>query len=177
MAIIYNPDSEISRELTKWDTQKRHGGFNANGYEEFPKMVYQAKARENGKVMCGDPLAATGDAIGEAFSRSCQMIVSDQDEMDRASKEGWYDTPDLALAGYEDTQKSMADVAAMRHFADQRMSACGTGQKLRLADDATHEHLPSIPSTPVLRKRGRPKRCDGGSNLMAHVATSSIGRC
>jgi hypothetical protein len=47
------------------------------------------------------------------------MIVSDQDEMDRASKEGWYDTPDLALAGYEDTQKSMADVAAMRHFADQ----------------------------------------------------------
>ena len=157
MAIIYNPDSEISRELTKWDTQKRHGGFNANGYEEFPKMVYQAKARENGKVMCGDPLAATGDAIGEAFSRSCQMIVSDQDEMDRASKEGWYDTPDLALVGYEDTQKSMADVAAMRHFADQGMRPAAQSEA-KLADDATHEHLPEIPSTPVLRKRGRPKR-------------------
>ena len=45
MAIIHNPDSEYSREMAKWNTQKRHGGFGANGYEPFPKMVYQARAR------------------------------------------------------------------------------------------------------------------------------------
>ena len=156
MAIIHNPDSEYSREMTKWNTQKRHGGFGANGYEPFPKMVYQARARENGKIMCGDPLAAVGDAVGEAFARSCQQIVQNQEELDKSVKQGWYDTPDLALAGYEDTQKSMADVAAMRHFTDQRMSAVAQVEA-KMADDATHEHLPSIPSTPVLRKRGRPK--------------------
>jgi len=106
--------------------------------------------------MCGDPLAAVGDAVGEAFARSCQQIVQNQEELDKSVKQGWYDTPDLALAGYEDTQKSMADVAAMRHFADQRMSAVAQVEA-KMADDATHEHLPSIPSTPVLRKRGRPK--------------------
>jgi len=157
MAIIHNPDSEYSREMTKWNTQKRHGGFGANGYEPFPKMVYQAHARENGKVMCGDPLAAVGDPVGEAFSRSCQRIVQDQDELDISVKQGWYSTPDLAIVGYEQDQKSMADIAAMRHFADQRMSALAQAEAT-VADASTHEHVPAVPSTPVLRKRGRPKR-------------------
>jgi len=155
MAIIQNPDSEYSRELEKWNTQKRHGGKDANGYEEFPKMVYQAKSRENGKVMCGDPLAATGDALGEAFSRSCQMIVSDQDEMDKSFKQGWYGTPELALIGYEDNQKSMADIAAMRHFSDQRMGETAKAEA-KAVDDATHLHVPSIPAPQ--KKRGRPRK-------------------
>ena len=156
MAIIHNPDSEHFRETEQWNKPKREGGKNANGYEAFPTMLYKAFARDNGKVMCGDPLAAVGDAVGEAFARSCQQIVQNQEELDKLVKQGWYDTPDLALAGYEDTQKSMADVAAMRHFADQRMSAVAQVEA-KMADDATHEHLPAIPSTPVLRKRGRPK--------------------
>ena len=154
MSIIHNPDSEFSRELSKWNTQKRHGGFGANGYEEFPKMMYRARERDNGKVMCGDPLAATGEAVGEAFSRSCQTVVNDSDELDTSIKQGWYDTPDLALAGYENDQKSMADIAAMRHFSDQRMSETAKIEA-KAADDATHLHVPSIPAP---KKRGRPKR-------------------
>jgi hypothetical protein len=154
MAIIHNPDSEYSRELAKWNTQKRHGGFGPNGHEEFPKMMYRAMERDNGKVMCGDPAAATGDAVGEAFSRSCQTVVNDQDEMDKSLKQGWHDTPDLALAGYEDNQESIADIAAMRHFSDQRMSETAQAEA-KAADDATHRHMPSIPAP---RKRGRPKK-------------------
>jgi hypothetical protein len=74
MAIIHNPDSEILTRIDKVGYSETSWGFNANGYEEFPKMVYQAKARENGKVMCGDPLAAIGDAIGEAF---CSILSDD----------------------------------------------------------------------------------------------------
>jgi len=154
MAIIQNPDSEYSQELSKWNTSKQHGGFGANGFEAFPRMVYQARARENGKVMCGDPLAAVGDAVGEAFSRSCQKIVQNQDEMDVSVKQGWYATPTEAMDGYEKTQKSMADIAAMRHFSDTRMSDLAQ-REAKAADDATHVHLPSIPAK---RKRGRPKR-------------------
>ena len=80
--------------------------------------------------------------------------MNDQDEADRSLKQGWYDTPDLALSGYEDNQKSMADIAAMRHFSDQRMGETAQAEA-KAADDATHLHMPSIPAP---RKRGRPKK-------------------
>ena len=104
--------------------------------------------------MCGDPLAAVGDAVGEAFARSCQQIVQNQEELDKLVKQGWYDTPDLAMAGYEVAQRSMADIAAMRHFTDQRMGEVAQAEA-KLADDATHEHLPALPEK---RKAGRPRK-------------------
>ena len=140
MAIIHNPDSEYSREMTKWNTQKRHGGMGANGYEPFPKMVYQARARENGKVMCGDPLAAVGDAVGEAFARSCQLIVGNEDERDRALAQGWSLGPMEAIEKYEHDMQSIAEVTAQRHFADQRLGALAQAEA-KLADDATHAQV------------------------------------
>ena len=161
MAIIHNPDSEHSRETERWDMpqnqKNRDGkwGFGPIGYEDFPKMMYRAQPNANGKIMCGDPLAAIGDAIGEAFSRSCQTIVQNQEESERMIKRGWYDTPDLALSGYERDQKSLADIAAMRHFSDQKMSALAQAEA-SVIDNATSEHVPSIPAP--RKKRGRPRK-------------------
>jgi hypothetical protein len=162
MAIIYNPDSEYSRELERWNTPKNQKtsdgkpGFGPIGYEDFPKMMYRAQSNENGKVMCGDPLAAVGDPIGEAFSRSCQIIVNDQSEADRMSKKGWYESPDLAIAGYEHDQTSMADIAAMRHFSDQKMGPLAQAEA-KAIDDSTHVHVPSIPA-PRKKRRSPRKR-------------------
>lgn len=155
MAIIHNPDSEYSREMAQWNTQKRHGGKNANGFEPFPTMLYKAFARDNGKVMCGDPLAAVGDALAEAFSRSCQLTVGNAEERDRALAQGWSTGPDLALEKYEHDLRVIADVTAQRHFTDQAMSASAQVEAAQ-ADDATHEQVPSVPEIPVKRKRGRP---------------------
>jgi|TARA_R110002020_G_scaffold74748_6_gene190947 hypothetical protein len=157
MAIVQQPDSEYSQEVQKWNTPKRQGGYAPDGHEDFPKMMYRAQPNStfNGKVMCGDPSAAVGDAIGEAFSRSCQIIVQDQEEADRMIKRGWYDTPDLALSGYEQDQKSIADIAAMRHFSDQKMSSSAQ-EEAKAVDDGTHEHVPSIPAP--RKKRGRPRK-------------------
>ena len=155
MSIIHNPDSEYSREMARWNTQKRHGGFGANGYEPFPAMLYKAFARDNGKVMCGDPLAAVGDAIGEAFARSCQLIVQNEDERDHAVRQGWSLGPDLAIAKYEQDLRGIAEVTAQRHFADQGMGALAQAEA-QVADAATHEQVPAVPETPVRRKRGRP---------------------
>ncbi len=157
MAIVHNPDSEYSREIAKWDTEQRYGGMRPNSFQSFPKMLYQARARENGQVMCGDPLAAMGDAVGEAFSRSCQLIVKDQDEWDKATRQGWHETPDSAIAGYQAQATAKADMAAMRHFSDIKMSAAAQAEA-KAADDATHEHLGEIPETPIRRKRGRPRK-------------------
>jgi hypothetical protein len=161
MSIIYNRDSEYSKETERWDIPKNQKnsdgnfGFGPIEYQDFPKMMYRAQPNENGKVMCGDPSAAVGDALGEAFSKSCQLIVNDQDDMDKSVKQGWYNTPDLALVGYEDDQKSMADIAAMRHFSDKAMSQLAQSEA-KAVDDETNLHVPSIPAP--RKKRGRPRK-------------------
>ena len=154
MAVVQSPDSEYSRETSKWDLPKSQGGFNTNGIEPFPVMLYKAHARSNGKVMCGDPLATVGDAEAEAFSRSCQLIVPSQDGLDRAYREGWSDSPENALEAYERAQIDIADTAAKRHFSDQRMSAQAQAEA-SVADGATHEHVASVP---VRKKRSHHKK-------------------
>ena len=101
MGIVHNPDSDFARELEKWNQPTTNGGFGAARFEEYPLMVFKAFKRENGRVMCGDPLATVGDAEGEAFSRSCQLIVRNNDERDRAMADGWSVAPDKAIEKYE----------------------------------------------------------------------------
>ena len=135
MAIIHNPDSEYSREMAQWNTQKRHGGKNANGHEPFPDMLYKAFARDNGKVMCGDPLAAVGDPVGEAFARSCQLTVGNAEERDRALAQGWSVGPVEAIEKYEKDMRSIPKrdksyalpIVAMNSIPQQEV-ANGSGQ-------------------------------------------------
>ena len=154
MAIVHNPDSEYAREHERWNTTKQHGGFNANGYEEYPLMVFKAFERDNGKVMCGDPLAAVGDSEGEAFSRSCQLIVRNDEERDKAVKAGWSIGPDKAIEKYEHDMRSIAEVTAQRHFAEQGIGDLAKAEATQ-ADDATHRQVPEVPEK---RKRGRPRK-------------------
>jgi hypothetical protein len=152
MGIVYNPDSAYAREMDRWNAPRREGGFNANGFEPFPTMVYKAFARENGKVECGDPRTAAGEAQAETFARKCQLTVRDQEGMDKAHKAGWSDTPDEALVQYETDQVAVAAATAERHFSDQRLGASAQVEAAT-ADAATHEQVPDIPAR---RKRGRP---------------------
>ena len=154
MAIVHNPDSEYAREHERWNTTKQHGGFNANGFEEYPLMVFKAFERDNGKVMCGDPLAAVGDSEGEAFSRSCQLIVRNDEERDKAVKAGWSIGPDKAIEKYEHDMRSIAEVTAQRHFAEQGIGDLAKAEA-KQADDATHRQVPEVPEK---RKRGRPRK-------------------
>ena len=154
MGVIHNPESAYSREMSRWDSPKREGGFNVNSFEPFPAMVYKAFARENGKVMCGDPLVAVGEAQAETFARKCQLTVQNQDELDTAIKRGWSETPDEALVLYESDRVDLATVTAQRHFSDQRLSASAQAEAAT-ADAATHEQVPDVP---VRRKRGRPTK-------------------
>jgi len=157
MAIVHNPDSDYAREVEKWNQPTTNGGFGAARFEEYPLMVFKAFKRENGRVMCGDPLATVGDAEGEAFSRSCQLIVRSNDERDRAMADGWSVAPDEAVKKFEHDMQSIAEVTAQRHFADQGLSDLAKAEATQ-ADAATHEQVPAVPITPVKRKRGRPRK-------------------
>jgi len=151
---MHNPDSTYSRELSRWDMSQREGGFGADGFQAFPAMMYKAFPNSQGTVMCCDPRAAMGDADAETFSRKCQLFVQGQEESERAKKAGWSDTPDQALTRYESDQRSVADIAAARHFSDKRMSESAQSEA-QTADEATHEHVAAVPER---RKRGRPAK-------------------
>jgi hypothetical protein len=157
MAIVHNPDTDYAREMEKWNQPTNNGGFGAARFEEYPLMVFKAFQRDNGRVMCGDPLATVGDAEGEAFSRSCQLIVRNDDERDRALGEGWSKGPDTAIEKFERDMQSIAEVTAQRHFADQGISDLAKAEATQ-ADAATHEQVPAVPVTPIKRKRGRPRK-------------------
>ena len=46
MPVVYTPESEYKKELDRWNTPKRQGGFAPDGHEEFPLMLYKAFAYE-----------------------------------------------------------------------------------------------------------------------------------
>lgn len=165
MGIVINPESEYAKELAKWDTPKRMGGMGPNGFEEYPRMLYIAKRLPNGKpgVMMDPPSSIGWTDAGaytkavldaESFTASCQRIVNDRYEHDKATKQGWRPSPQEALDAFEAEQQDVARAAAETAFAAQRMSDTAR-RELAEADEGTSEHV-----TDVVGKRGpgRPRK-------------------
>lgn len=162
MGIVRNaePTTEYEKETHKWDTPKRLGGMGPDGYEAFPKMVYKAHRRENGKVMCLDmDTLYAGDmnvvAKAEAFNRTCQLIVQSEGELDRARNTGWCDSPASAVADIEKHAQAIAQAAAEAAYSVQRMS--DLAQREHAAADADTD-APITDVIPAPRKRGRPAK-------------------
>lgn len=154
MPVVLNPESEIAKELAKWEKPYR--------FEPFPAMVYKAFMRDNGQVMCGDNPLMHGGAIAsleaEAFTKQCQRIVRSEGELSRAWDEGWRTTPGAALEHYEQLQQSIAQAAAEAAFAIQRMTALAQAE-YKAAELQTSEHVVDV----VKAKRGRPAKAVTGS--------------
>lgn len=161
-----NPTSAYEKELARWDLKtteyleddngQRLYGYNAAGYQPFPKMVYKAHRRENGKVMCMDMDAlyaadANVQLRAEAFNASCMKIVGNQAELDRAREEGWRGSPKDALEHHEALQQDIAKAAAETNWGVQRMS--DKAQREHAAADAATDA--PITDVPVRKTRGR----------------------
>lgn len=129
MGVVINPESELGKELAKWEKPYV--------YVPFPRMVYKAFKRDNGRIECGNP-------TDEAFSRQCQLTVGSELELQRAYEQGWHPSPDAAVKHVEALERDISDAAAHRHFEDQRLSDRARAEA-RVADDATAEHVAAVP--------------------------------
>lgn len=167
MGIVISDESEYGKELKKWDTPKRQGGMNANGYEEYPRMLFQARDEGNGKAEVhrmppprwAFPAGVTGDAEwnqaclqAEDFTKRCQVIVRSDMEKANYLSRGWALTQDDALAVYEQQQETLAIAAAERLYSDQRLSTKAR-READAVDRATDKHLGDLPVP--RKKRGR----------------------
>lgn len=168
-SIQWNPSSPYVRELKRWDRPRSQGGYNADGFEMFPLMLYRARVGSNGKAAVAEIFRPTGqreqDVIEERrveeFNRSCYTIVRDESERSIARGQGWCDSPVAAIAAFEAQADEIEMITAQRHFQDRRMSEHAQ-REARLVDESTDQQVPAIQAQP--RRPGRPKK-------VAHVET------
>lgn len=180
MGVIITPESALGKELAKWNTPRNQfvrgsdgeilkeldgspvRGMNCIGYEEYPKMLYQARTLPNGQTSVGEvaphPMyCATPQEFEqkslfvEGFNRSCQKIVRDEAEERLAKGQGWCNKMGEALERHEKDQQYIAQIAAEEAFKRKRMSAKAQAE-FAAAEDQTEHHVVDIKPA---KKRGR----------------------
>lgn len=160
MGVIISPVSDHGKELQKWEQFPSHWNGEVipagNPYvkRDFPKMLYKAFKKGNGKVVCMEPppnphefLTAPefdrAAALSEAFNKSCQKIVASESEMRVAMGQGWAESPNAALERFEAQESDIARAAAEANFTVQRMTEQAKAEH-KAADLATHEHVVDV---------------------------------
>lgn len=150
--------SELGKKLQEWE-RKPDWTPEKN---PFPKMLYRAQHRPDGKRSTGEvndalfPIQSEKGMIiqpgaAEQWSRRCQLTVYNDDEMKRAMENGWRAHPKEALEYLEARDNAEAAVTAERHYHDARMSPQAQAEADAL-DHTTLRHLPEIPEKPRQRK-------------------------
>lgn len=160
MPVLVNPESELGKELAKWDTPRNQivphtnppvYGMKPVGYERYPAMLYKAFKRENGKHMCLEPVPAEylfqkadeyARAVNaaEAFNRSCMRTVHSEGEERQAANEGWRKSPKDAIDHLEACEKAIADAAAEAAAAATRMTPKAQAER-KAREAATADHV------------------------------------
>jgi hypothetical protein len=171
MPRVISPESAEGKELLKheqwpanWNGTRYEPG-NPYVFRPFPKMVYRATAKENGKVVCmeappePDRYEKPVDydralRLHDQLMKACTKIVPDESAYLVAKGQGWCDDPTLALEAYEAQQRALGDAAAERLFRDQRMTRKAQDEAA-MADISTHEHVGDVPA-PKLKPKQNP---------------------
>lgn len=134
----WSPDSHYAKEMRKWEKPYR--------FEKFPQMVYKARKPDS-----GGPYIVV-DPRNETWSTANQLTVGNEQELEKAIREGWRESPQGAIDYALSLDKAIADAAAERHAADRKMSEAAQAEA-READEATADHLPEIPEKRAYKRK------------------------
>jgi hypothetical protein len=157
--IAWDEDSKYYKELNRWNLSKRDGGMNRDGFEKYPQMLYMAQRHPLSNVYevaaKEDVPSLDGKTVlfhAEQFNRSCQMIVNDEREYDRAYQAGWRPSQAEAMQYREGHAQMVAEAAAFRAHEDRKMSEKAQAE-VAAVEASTPEHVAEIPASPVRRGR------------------------
>lgn len=140
MGVQYPKDSEYAKEVVKWEAQHTDFGPPGRPYlrRDFPMTVHKAGRREGVTL-----------AIVET------KHVGDEAEQTRAQHDGFYPTPLEALEAFHAQGLELAKLAAERHENERRMSELAQAEA-KAADEASGDHVASVPTTPIKPKPAAP---------------------
>lgn len=157
MPIVRTGESEYDKEMRKWDLPKSQGGYNIDHFEKYPQSLYKAFRDETGKARCRDLSGLyTSDPViqarSDAFNKKCEFVVRNEDEYQRAIRDGWRDTQQEALDLLEAYQQDIAKAAAEAAYSVQRMS-----EKAKAEYDAhdANTEAPAVDVPAPKKRRGR----------------------
>lgn len=149
MAIVITPESPLGIELAKWNVKRP--------FSPFPRMLYFARKRSDGVMSIGetdDRLFGGQPGAAEAFTSTCQMTVSSEQEMNRFMEMGWRQTPAEAIERFNAKEKHISDTAAHRAYEDRLMSEKAQAE-VAAYEASVEEHVAEMPEK---RKVGRPRK-------------------
>jgi hypothetical protein len=149
MGMVISPESELGKEIAKWEKPYV--------YAPFPKMLYKAQPSplSNGKVMIfeqalprwrypagveGDNHFAAAELAAHSFNSSNQLVVRSEAEYARATSDGWCDGPMEALEFHEGLQRDISTAAAEAAYSAKGMTSKAQAERKTL-DASTDKHV------------------------------------
>jgi hypothetical protein len=146
MAVMQSADTEFGKELAKWNTPKSQGGYKCDGHEEFPRMVYQAWQRSDGRVL----------VLDESDSRRGWTIAKNGRELEKLRGLGWFLTVEDAVEAFQAQQLAVAEEATRVAYRASTMGAKARAEFDAL-DQASTTHVLDVPAPKKKRRAYRRK--------------------
>lgn len=160
MPIVYPQSGPLAEELAKWEQHRTKYvpddmvPGNPYVYRPYPRAMYKAVKKANGKVVCMETPPNSYAYLDEksyeracleveSFNRQCYSEVKSEEEHKKARNEGWRDTPTEALQFFEACEQAIGNAAAEANWGAKRMSARAQDE-LKQANEQTHEHVTDI---------------------------------
>ena len=157
MGVVITPESELGKELAKWEKKN----YNPDAPEnQYPRMLYMAQERPDGIVsvgevsdrLCSEPGAGIQDGAAANFTKRCQRIVKNENEERVALEQGWRRTQQEARDRIEDKKRIIADAAAHRAYEDRNMSDKAKAE-VAAVEAATEQHVAEVPEAPRVKRK------------------------
>lgn len=171
--IVPVPGSNYANEMAKWEqfpSKWTTGTVPGRPYQyrPFPKMLYQAKDYQ-GQIRCmaapPDPLSfpnpaefMRAEAQAQRFTESCQKIVPNEAEMQKAFENGWRESPVEAVEYLQNKRHGTFQATAERNHEDRNMSEPAKREIAQAEAAAEGAHVPVIEEK--RRGPGRPRRVE-----------------
>ena len=155
---LWRDESSHAKILKQFNTPKSQGGYNCDGFEEYPKLLYKASrhpiSRRYYVALAEDELSLDRTRVlvdAQMFNRSCQLTVSGPEMEEKAIKDGWRKSQAEAIELVKDYELRDATLAAHRNYEDQGMSEKALAES-EAYQRVTPGHVAEIPEQPRMRK-------------------------
>lgn len=123
-------------------------GLRPYEHRDFPWMMHKA----------GRPLDDHGNVkMGPNTIIECRVADTEKD-FDLMRHEGFRGTPLEALAAFEAQQVEFAKLAAEITYDVKKKLSPNAGAEVEAAQAQHAGHMPEVPSMPIKRKAGRPRK-------------------
>lgn len=168
--VIVTPNSELGKELRKWEQHHTRFSITAEGnsepgnpyqYRPYPRMLYKAQLHESGQVRCLTAPPAAYEYLSaaeyeraclmaDAFNRRCLTTVESEADERRAKADGWCESAADAVRAAEAHEQAIGRAAAEANFQVQGMSDVAR-REWHAAHETTDQHVVDVQGA----KRGR----------------------